>query len=226
MNEHLGELQRVLRDDRFGVERHDAVEDEADVERRAADVGADHVVLAVQPAEVLTAEDAAGRARVQRHDRALGGVGDGGQAAARLHHEEGAVQPLGAKPVLELLQIRHDLRSHVGRDGGGRRTLVLPEHGGDLVGVGAEDRGRTLGDDLLDAALVAIVDERPQERDRDGLDAFVEQAVDRLDDLVLLELDDDVAVPVDALRHAANEAAGDDRVRLPKPGRAHEITLG
>ena len=72
--ETFGMRSDVLRDDRLRIERDLAAQDEPDVERRAADVGADDVLLAVQAAQVLAAEDAAGRAGVERDDRPARGV--------------------------------------------------------------------------------------------------------------------------------------------------------
>ncbi len=110
--------------------------------------------------------------------------------------------------------------------GGRRGPLVLSEHGRDLVREDAEDARRTLGHDLRDAALVRLVGERPEERDRDRLDAVGHERVDRLDDLVLLQLDDHVAVAVDPLRDAADQAARDDRLGLAERRGVHEVALG
>jgi hypothetical protein len=73
---------------------------------------------------------------------------------------------------------------------------------------------------------VGVVDEGPQERDRDRLDPLGDEAVDRGDRLVLTQLDDHVAVDVDALGHAADELARHDRHRLLQPRGVHEIALG
>ena len=71
-----------------------------------------------------------------------------------------------------------------------------------------------------------VVDERPQQRHRDRLDAVGEQAVDRGDHLVLLERDDHVAVAVDALGDAADQRARHDRVGFAQPRGVDEVALG
>ena len=155
MHEHLRHPQAVLGDDRLDLERHLAAQDQADVEGGAADVGADHVRLAVEAAEVLAAEDAAGRARVERDDRPLRGVEHGCQAAARLHHEQRLREALVAQARLERLEVADDLRADVCGDRRRRGALVLAEHRRDLVRVGGEDAAGALGEQLLDAPLVA-----------------------------------------------------------------------
>ncbi len=52
------------------------------------------------------------------------------------------------------------------------------------------------------------VDEAPQEADGDRLDAVVEQLLDGLARLLLVELEEHVAGPVDALRDLLDEAGG------------------
>ena len=94
VDEHLRQAQAVLGDDGIALELRLAVQDQADVERGPADVGADHVLLAVERSEVLAAEDAAGGPRVQGHDRFRRRVEHRRQPAARLHHEEGMRQSL------------------------------------------------------------------------------------------------------------------------------------
>ncbi len=57
---------------------------------------------------------------------------------------------------------------------------------------------------------------RPEKRDRDAVYAVGEQTIDPVADLVLIELDDDVASLVNALGHFDQAAPGDKRWRLPK----------
>ncbi len=128
MDEHLRHPQAVLGDDRLDLERHLAAQDQADVERGTADVGADDVALAVEAAEVLAAEDPARRAGVERHDRPLRRVEHRRQAAACLHHQQRVREALLAQARLEPLEVADDLRPDVGGDRRRRGPLVLAQH--------------------------------------------------------------------------------------------------
>src|ERR1700676_1780289 len=67
------------------------------------------------------------------------------------------------------------------------------------------------------------IEERPEEADRDRLDALVEEAPDRRLGLGLVEWNDDLAEAVDALRDALDEALGHDRFGLPALGEMHDL---
>ncbi len=72
------------------------------------------------------------------------------------------------------------------------------------------------------APLVLGMEERPQEADGDGLDAFGDEAVDRGLRLVLVQRHDHGAEAIDPLRHALDEALGHDRLGLLAFGEMHD----
>jgi hypothetical protein len=80
--------------------------------------------------------------------------------------------------------------------------------------------------DLLDAPLVRVVDEGPQQRDGDRLDVLGQELVDGRGDVALVERHEHLALAVDALGDAPDEPARDDRLGLAQPGGAHEVALG
>jgi len=69
-------------------------------------------------------------------------------------------------------------------------------------------------DELAQSLLVHGVAERPQERDRDGFDTGVQQALDRGPGGLLVQCDEHVTVPVDALGDLQREFLGEQRMRL------------
>ena len=89
-----------------------------------------------------------------------------------------------------------------------------PDLGRQVRAARDEEVWRDLARDLTRPPLVRRVDRGPQERDRQRLDARVDQVLHRAAHLVLDERDDHVAVDVDALGDRADELRRDEGGRL------------
>ena len=100
-----GRQQRVLVDGRGGRDDRLAVGDQADIEAGAADIGADDVAMPQQVAEELRGDDAAGRARGERVDRAKLRIGRAHGAAHGLHHQERRIEAAVAERALQPGQV-------------------------------------------------------------------------------------------------------------------------
>ena len=95
---HLRAAELVLVDDRGALDLRPPAVDDADVERGAADVGADQLRPAGQPAQEDRAHDAADRPGVQRGDRVAAGLGGRRQTARGLHHQQRVAVAAVAQP--------------------------------------------------------------------------------------------------------------------------------
>jgi hypothetical protein len=107
------------------------------------------------------------------------------------------------------LDLRADERVHERRG----RPFELGGARHDLARERDVDAGQLLRRDLADALLVARMDEREQEDDRDRLDLLKRQARERSPDRVLVERHDDVTLEVEPLGHADAAAPRADRRR-------------
>ena len=104
-----------------------------DVEARAADVGADHVRPLQRPREGVGADDAAGRAGLERADRQLLGHGRRHHAAVGLHDREAAAEaPLG-ETALHAVEVGRDDGPDVRVQHDRRGALVLAPLRRDVV---------------------------------------------------------------------------------------------
>ena len=119
-----------------------AVDDEAEVERRAAHVDAEQVAPAGRAGERRAADRPADRPREQRLDRLAARASRGRDAAVRLHHVERARDVELAELALERAEVALDPRRDVGVQHRGRGALVLAPLAGDLV----RERDRQLGE--------------------------------------------------------------------------------
>jgi hypothetical protein len=167
--------------------------------------------VAQQVAEVTAARDAGDRAGVDRLDRLLDGVRRREQPAADVHHQQRAVVATVGQPVVDLGDVLRGRRSCDDVDGDRGGPLVLP----------ADGRQRTarrdehvvvqfLVEDLRHPLLVAIIQERPEERDGDRVPAG---PVDLRGDLpggLLVELDHRLALAVDPLVHPEDVSFRDE----------------
>ena len=144
-----------------------AVHDQADEERRAADVGGDDVAVAELLAERNRADDPTGEHRPDRADRGRRRLARGDRTAVALHHQQRTDEPLRTQPAFENTQVlpqpRTDLRAHDRR----RVAGELPDPRAHLAGQGDEDVRVDLVDQLPEPPLVHRVLERPQQGHRD-----------------------------------------------------------
>ena len=209
-----GHVDRVVVDDRAAGTHRLPLDDEADQERGAADVGGDDVAVPELAAEGLGADDPAGEDRADGADRVRGRLGRGDRTAVGLHHQERTGQAALGQLALEgaevVTQPGGDLRAHHG--GGAPGELSDPR--ADLARERDEEVGGDLVDDLADPLLVSRVAEGPEERDRDRLHALVDEGVHGPAYGLLVERDDHVAVPVDPLHDLESEPLGDQAVGL------------
>ena len=159
-------------------------------------------------------DDAAGEHRADGGDRRGRGLRGRDGAAVALHDQQRAGEALLAQGVLQrrevVAQAGPDLRAHDRRGVAGE----LADARADLAGQRDEHVRVLLGDELAQALLVGGVAEGPEQRDRDGADAVVEQCADRGAGAVLVEGDDHGAVAVDALGDLQRVPLGQQVVAL------------
>ena len=207
----LRDLERVLSDHRLVLELQTVADDQRDVERRAAHVRAEDVRLLVRAADELRPERAADRPGVEQADRALARGGDRHDAALGGHQQDGRLQARLAEPLLQAAQVARDRRPEVRVQRRRHAALVLAQHGRDVGRRGHEHVGERGAQSRGQAALVLGVEEAPQQADGDGVDARLAHLLDGEGDLVVGQLDDHTALVVDALAHAEDEPALDQR---------------
>ena len=132
---------------------HRAVEDHADVARRAAHVEAQRVGLARGRGRPGRAGGAAGRAGEHRERRVRGGVRGARQPAAGLHHG-GLGQPGLARALDEPAQVGAQQGGEGGVDLGRRRALELAEGADHLVRERDVHVAQALGQRVAERPLV------------------------------------------------------------------------
>src|SRR2546422_173550 len=170
----------VLVDDALVARHRVAVPDEADVERRAAHVGGDDVLVADDRAEVLRGQHTGHGGGVYREERAARRLRGRDHTAATLHDLERKAQAARLRSRFEPAEIARHHRAEVGVEHRRHRALVLAP-ARDQVGRAADEHlRRELLDHRLHPPLVLGVLERPQEADGDRLDALRDELLDRL----------------------------------------------
>ena len=143
-------------------------------------------------------------------------LADHGTAVA-LHDQQRPGEPVLPQGVLERGQVVPQPRPDLGAHDGGGVARELPDAGADLAGQRDEHLRVLLGDQLAQPPLVHRVAEGPQQRHRDRADPVVEQRPDRGAGLVLVQSDDDGAVPVDPLGDLQGVPLGEQAVVLGLP---------
>ena len=200
-----------------------AAVDDPDVERGAAHVGGDDVLVAHGPGRVPRTHHPRDRPRVEGEERRAPRDLDGDGAARGLGDlERGAVSRL-FEPPLDVREVARGDRPHVGVEARGGRSFVLAPLGHELVGAGDEEVRGEVPDEVPDPAFVRGLEERPQEADRDRLHVLGNELADGLLGLRLVQGDDDLPEAVHALGDAANEALRYDRARLPALRNVHHL---
>ena len=188
--------------------------DDADLERRPAHVGGDHVRRPDQLAEPLRADEARRRARLDHPHRSARGLLERQQPSVGLRNEQRAAEALLGESVGERLEVPADdgAEPRVQRDGG--RALVLADHRCDLVRERQEDVRSQPPHGVGDRTLGRRIGERPQQADADRLDARLEQPLEGSFDLGGVRHDVLPAVRVGTLADPFDEPAVDDRRQL------------
>jgi hypothetical protein len=213
---------RVLELELRGHLRH-AVEDQADVGRRASHVVGDRVRKAGGGGAARGGDHARGRAG---HHGVHGGVGGdrcGNGAAVSLHHEQVAREAAPLQFVGELRQVavedRLDRRVHRSGDA----ALVFAIFGEDRVPGGHVARRPQLLRDGKRALLVRGIDVAVQEMDHQRFASGIGEPAHRVAHGGLVERRYLLALGIHALRHLVAQLAGNQRLEpsaQPVRGRA------
>ena len=162
-----------------GVGRLAAVDD-PDVERRAAHVGGDDVLVAHGAGRVPGAHDSGDRSGIQGEKRRAPRRLDRDGPARALRYLERCPVPGLREAPLDVGEVARGHRSDIGVETGRGGAFVLPPLRHQLVGAGHEQFRREVVDHGLDPALVRRLQERPQEADGDGVHVLREQLADGL----------------------------------------------
>ena len=177
--------------------------DHAHLERGAAHVAGDDVLVLHEPAEMAAADDAGGGPALEHADGPLGGLLRRQQAAVALHHQQGPVVAPSLQQRLQAGDVVAGDASGIGVDDGRGCALVFAGHRRDLARERHVDIGRDLAGQLAHPLLVRGVVEGPEEGDRERLDLFIlDQRADRPAHRVFVHRAQHGALVVDPLRHA------------------------
>ena len=217
LDQQARHVERVLVDDRLGRRDRLTVVKQPDVEARAAHVAGDHFRVPEHICEELRPGDSPDRPGANREERRLCHLGSRHDTARRLHDQQRLLVATLARRVVEPLHVPRCRRPDVAVDRSRCRSLVLARLRDQLVRTTDEQVGRQLPHDLLHAALVVAVDEAPEEADGDPFDAFSDELRDRPARLLLVERQEDVPRPVDALRNLLDQLGRNDRIGLAVP---------
>ena len=191
-----------------------AVDDEADVEARAAHVDADQIRPLEQARQRDEAHRAAHRPGEQRLHRPFAGRARRDDAAARLHHVQGDVQSALVQLALEPLEVAAHGRAGVRVEHGGRSALVLAPFGGDSVRQRDRKVTELLAQDLLGAQLVRRIEVGEEEADGDGTEGLVLGASGGGTDGLLVERRQLLASPVEPAADLDGVSPRNERRRL------------
>ena len=168
-----------VRDRRLAPDRRLAAERERDVGGRAAHVERQHVLEPRLPRDVERAGDAAGRAGEHAVDRIP-------RRLARRHQTGVGAEDVDLRGRADRLQVSRELpdvvgdpRPHVRVHAGRQRALVLAELGQHVRRDGDREARVEPLDDRSDLLLVPRRDVRVDERDRQRLDARLDEVADR-----------------------------------------------
>ena len=145
--------------------------------------------------------DPRGRTRLDDVDRLDRGLRGRGEAAVRLHDEQGGGHAAGVERFAQGPQIPLDDGQHVGVDHRGRGALVFLDLRQHVEARAAWESRRELPGDVRDEAFMDGVRIRVDEADRDGLDPFVEQPPHRPPRVVAGQRTHDLARGVHPLVH-------------------------
>ena len=163
-------------------------------------------------AQRLGADHARGRSRLQHPDAGALRLVDAEQPAGRLHDQEVAVEAGGVEMLAHFAEIAPHARAHIGVGRRRRGALELAIFLRQLVRRGDEELRMALLDDRLHPLLVRGVAVGVQEQDRDRLRALRDRVGDRRAHLLLVELDQHLALRVHALADLVAQVALDQRL--------------
>lgn len=199
-----------------------AAADHPDIEGGAAHVTGEHVQLvatvvirclsgARQTPRTDETGHRSGTDRQQRQVTRLSRVDDTSRAS---HDEELAGVTKRGQLGFKIAQVRARHGPDQGIDHRGDRALVLPDTRHHGVRERHEGVGAGLADELRHAELVVGVHDRPQQRDRERLDAGVDEPCDRRAAALLVEFGHCRAIEGDTLVELLDELSRDERLWL------------
>ena len=218
--------ERIFVDDRAVGIAGLAVDQDADVEAGAANVRGENLVDAELLAERLRAERAAGGTGHQQRRAAAARLLDRTQAAGGVHHRHRAFQPGVDQLLPHHVEIARHRRREIGVHHRGRGALVFADQRRQFMRRRDDHAGDFPLDPFLDGLLVRRVEERPEEADRDRLDALVlELLQDRLGAFEI-ERHDDAAATIDTLVDAMNARTRHQRNGLAQPRHVDDFGFG
>ena len=154
-----------------GVHPRLAVDDDADVARGAAYVGADQVAVVDVTAEVGAAHRACRRPADDQPVGALHRVVGGEEASRAVGEVELTTEPESAEALVQPLRVLAVLRPHDGVDHRRRGAGVLPRQRGHLTRDRARQVAELLAHQIAEAALMATVHIGVDQADRDPFHA-------------------------------------------------------
>ena len=193
-----------------------AAVDDGDVEARAAHVARDHLREAERGGQRLGGSHAGDRTRLREQDRADAGRAGRHRAATRLHQRDGNAQPGASEAGLERVEERCTRPRRVRVQHRGRHALVLTHDRDEIRRARDDDIRVALADDRRHTPLVRRVAARPQQADREALDAFrADQPIGGREDASLVERDEHGTVAVDPLADLGDPPARDERRQRP-----------
>ncbi len=200
-----------------------AVDDQSNVETRAAHVGGDDVVVADLLRQLQRAHDAAGRAARDQQDRLARRFACRDDAAGGIEHVELAAKAALAQQAFNAIEIVGDFGREIRVEHRRRGALIFADDRRHFARQTDVAAGRQFADDFADALLVRRIAERPQQSHRKRLGAGVDQIAHRGANAVLVERNQHVAGLIDALAHFADQAARHDRDRIAPPAVMAEV---
>ena len=194
--------------------QHAAVLDHRRLCRRAAHVERDDPLERLGVGNGLRSDDTTGRPRLDDIDRAFRGSTVRGEAAIRLHQQQGRGNARGIEAEPQRVEIGCDDRHHVGVDHRRRCPLVLLDLREHLIGNAVDEIRRQLLDGLLDHQFVHRVGERVDEAHGNRLNALVDQRLHLCPRIGRVERMLDLTRRPDALVHRPPQVALHQRRRL------------
>jgi hypothetical protein len=202
----------VATDERAADHQHAALMDDAGLGGGAAHVEGDRVREPDAVAQRLGADDAGRRTRLQHLDAGAARLVGTEQAAGRLHDQKLAAEARRLEVLAHLAEIAPHPRPHIGVGGRRRGALELAVFLRQLVRGGDEQLRMALLDDRLHPLLVRRIAVGVQEQDGDRLHALGDRVGDGGAHLVFIELDQHLALGIDALADLVAQIAVDQRL--------------
>ena len=166
--------------------------------------------LAIEPQRA----DGGGRSRQQQRGRLVGDLFDGDRAAVVLDQQQRHAETKLGQAGVEGTQIADRARRHVGIQHCSGAALILADDGGDLGRLRDRDVGQGSLGQRRNALFMDRIDVAVEQRDRDGLHAFLSKCGSSLCDVIFVERGQFVAIAIDAARHRQAKVSGHKHGRV------------